>query len=104
MDPCTKNQTIWKHVPGPFGGFRGGSDGKDSACNAGDLGSVPSSEGPLEKEVATHSSILAWRIPCKEGPGGLQSMVLQKVGHDWVTDMLLFQAQCLWPITHKEYL
>ena len=39
-------------------------------------------EDPLEKEVATHSSILAWRIPCTEEPGGLQSMELQKVGHD----------------------
>ena len=39
-------------------------------------------EDPLEKEMATHSSILAWRIPCTEEPGGLQSMELQKVGHD----------------------
>ena len=35
-------------------------------------------EDPLEKEVATHSSILAWRIPWTEDPGGLQSMGLQK--------------------------
>ena len=39
-------------------------------------------EYPLEKEMATHSSILAWRIPWTEEPGGLQSMVLQRVGHD----------------------
>ena len=39
-------------------------------------------EDPLEKEVATHSSILAWRIPWTEEPGGLQSMGLQRVGHD----------------------
>ena len=37
---------------------------------------------PLEKEIATHSSILAWRIPGTEEPGGLQSMELQRVGHD----------------------
>ena len=37
---------------------------------------------PLEKEMATHSSILAWRIPWTEEPGGLQSMKLQRVGHD----------------------
>ena len=37
---------------------------------------------PLEKELATHSSILAWRIPWTEEPSGLQSMGLQKVGHD----------------------
>ena len=39
-------------------------------------------EDPLEKEMATHSSILAWRIPWTEEPGGLQSMGLQRVGHD----------------------
>ena len=39
-------------------------------------------EDPLEKNIATHSSILAWRIPWKEEPGGLQSMGLQRVGHD----------------------
>ena len=39
-------------------------------------------EDPLEKDMATHSSILAWRIPWTEGSGGLQSMRLQTVGHD----------------------
>jgi len=39
-------------------------------------------EDPLEKEVATHSSILAWRIPWTKEPGGLQSMGLHRVGHD----------------------
>ena len=39
-------------------------------------------EDPLEKEMATHSSILAWRILWTEQPGGLQSMGLQRVGHD----------------------
>ena len=39
-------------------------------------------EGSLEKEMATHSSILAWRIPWTEEPGGLQSMGWQRVGHD----------------------
>ena len=42
-------------------------------------------EDPLEKEMATHSSILAWRIPWTEEPGGLQSMGSQRVGHEWVT-------------------
>ena len=41
-----------------------------------------SQEDPLEKEMATHSSILAWRIPWAEEPGGLQSMGSQRVGHD----------------------
>ena len=39
-------------------------------------------EDPLEKEMATHSSILAWRIPQTEDPGGLQSMESQRVRHD----------------------
>ena len=45
---------------------------------------VPSlgGEDPLEKEVATHSSILAWKTPWTEKPGGLQSMELQRLGYD----------------------
>ena len=39
-------------------------------------------EDPLEKGMATHSSVLAWRTPWTEEPGGLQSMRLQRVGHD----------------------
>ena len=58
-------------------GFPGGSDGKESACNAGDLGLIPGSGVSLEKEMATHSSILAWRIPWTEETGRLQSMGLQ---------------------------
>ena len=50
-------------------GFPGGSDGKDSTFHAGDLGSIPGWEGPLEKGMATHSSILAWIIPWTEEPG-----------------------------------
>ena len=42
-------------------------------------------EDSLEEEMATHSSILAWRIPWTEEPGGLQSMGLQRVGQDWAT-------------------
>ena len=44
---------------------------------------------PLEKEMATHSSNLAWKISWSEEPGGLQSMGLQRVGHDQVTDTYL---------------
>ena len=46
-------------------------------------------EDPLEKEMATHSSTLAWRIPWTEEPSGLQSMELQRVGHDWATSLSL---------------
>ena len=49
-------------------------------------------EDSPEKEMATHSRILAWRIPWTEEPGGLQSMRSQRVRHDWVTK----QQQCMW--------
>ena len=105
-----------------LGNFPHDSVGKESACNAGDPGSIPGSgrspgegigyllqyswaslmaqlvknlpamqkirdrylggEDPLEEGMATHSSILAWRIPWTEEPGGLQSMRLQRVRHD----------------------
>ena len=44
-------------------------------------------EDPLEKEMATHSSTLAWKIPWMEEPGGLQFMGSQRVGHDWATSL-----------------
>ena len=47
-------------------------------------------EYPLEKEMETHSSTLAWRIPWTEEPGGLQSTGSQRVGLDWGTSLLLF--------------
>ena len=62
--------------------FPGGSDSKASAYNAGDLGSILGGEDPLEKEMAPHSSTLAWKIPRTEKPGRLQSMGLQRVVHD----------------------
>ena len=57
---------------------------KNLPANAGDVTGVPSLgwEDPLEEEMATHSSILAWRIPWTEEPGGLQSMGSQRVRHD----------------------
>ena len=88
--------------------FPGGSDGKASAYNVGDPGSIfpgkiswrrewqpttvfllpPPKRGLkeiLEKEIETHSSILAWRIPQTEEPGRLQSIGSQRVGHNCVT-------------------
>ena len=52
---------------------------------AGDIGKkglIPGGEDPLEKEMTTHSNILAWRIPWAEEPGGLQFMGSQRVRHD----------------------
>ena len=54
--------------------YPSGSEGEEFACNAGDPGSIPGSGDPLEKEMANHSSILAWRISWTEAPGGLQSI------------------------------
>ena len=50
--------------------------------NVGDPGSIPGWEDPLEKEMAIHSSTIAWKIPWTEEPGRLQSMGSQRVGHD----------------------
>ena len=50
-------------------------------------------EDPLEKEMATHSSILAWKIPWAEEPCGLQSMGLERVGHNRTTDTLTFRGK-----------
>ena len=52
-------------------GFPGGSDGKESASNVEDLGSIPRSGRSLEKGMATYPSILASNIPLTEEPGGL---------------------------------
>ena len=60
-------------------------------------------EDPLEKEMVTCSSILAWRIPWREEPDRLQSTGLQRVGHDWVTSLSLFMvtdANCIYCSDH----
>ena len=57
---------------------------KSPPANAGDVrdgGLIPGSEEPLEEGMAVHSSILVWRIPWTEEPGGLQSIGLQRVRH-----------------------
>ena len=63
--------------------------GKESACNVGDhlqcrrcRFDLWGGGDPLEKEMSTHSSILVWKIPWTEEPGGLQSMGSQRVEHD----------------------
>ena len=63
-------------------GFPGGSEGKASACNAGDMGSNPVSIRSPGEGNGNHSSTLAWKIPWLEEPGRLQSMGLQRVAHD----------------------
>ena len=66
-------------------GFPGGSVVNNLPAIAGDMGdagSIPGWEDLLEKKMAPHSSILAWKIPWTEEPGRLQSSGLQRVGHD----------------------
>ena len=62
--------------------FPGGSDGKASVYNAGDLGSIPGSGRSPGEGNGNPPSTLAWRIPWTEEPGRLQSMGSQRVGHD----------------------
>ena len=63
-------------------GFPDGSVLKNPTASAGDMVQSLGQEDPLKEVMATHSSILARRIPWAEEPGGLQSMGSQRVGHD----------------------
>ena len=72
-----------------YTGFPNGSAVKNLPPNTGDTGDQETwvwsldQEDPLEEEMATHSSTLAWKIPWTEEPDWLQSMGLQRVGHNW---------------------
>ena len=64
---------------------------KNLLANAGDArdtGLILGPEDPLEQDMATYSSILAWKIPRIEESGGLQSMELQGVGHNWALSII----------------
>ena len=76
-----KNCSISNHS---LVGFPGGSDDKESALLETQVWSLGWEE-PLEKRIATHSSILAWGIPWTEEPGGLQFTGSQRVRYDWAT-------------------
>ena len=69
----------------PLGGFTDGSAIKNPPANAGDAGSIPGLGSSYEKEMATNSIILAWRIPWTEEPGRLLSMGSQRAKHDLET-------------------
>ena len=85
-------KNCWRRdgLPTPvFLGFPNGSAAKESSCNMGDLENWVQSlgwENLLEKEMATHSSVLAWRIPWTEEPDRIW---LQRVRHNWVINSLL---------------
>ena len=67
--------------------FPGGSEGKASACNAGDPGSIPGSGRSTGEGNGNPLSTLAWKIPWTEELGGLQSMGSQRVRHNWATSL-----------------
>ena len=75
---CFVFRVLWRRKDG----FPGGSHGKESTCNAGDLGSIPGVGRSPEEEMTTHSSILDCRISWTGKPGRLQSMGSPRVGHD----------------------
>ena len=75
--------------------FPGGSEGKVSVCIAGDWVRSLGQEDPLEKEMATHSSVLAWKIPWMEKPGRLQSMGSQRVVSDFTSSLLIFISEII---------
>ena len=79
--------------------FPGGSEGKASAYNVGDPGLILGWEDSLEKEMATHSSTLAWRIPWMEDPVRLQSMGSHRVGHDLESTVAANPSQGSFPVT-----
>ena len=68
--------------PGEHWGFQVALMVKNLLVKAGDAGSILGGEDPLEEAMATHSSVLAWRIPRTEEPGRLQSTGSQRFGHD----------------------
>ena len=73
-----------------FRGFPGGATGNESTCQCRlditDTGSIPGSGRSLEEGMATHSSILAWRIPRREKPGRLRSISSVRFNHSVVSD------------------
>ena len=70
---------VWSEVPG----FPGGTSVKDSTCHCRRQGLIPVLGRSLEEGMATHSSIVAWRVPWTEEPDGPQPIGSQGVGHDW---------------------
>ena len=94
---------LWPSV-GRLVGLPDSSAGKESTCNAGDRREKEKrvqslgQEDPLREEMATHSIILAWKIPWTEEPGGLQSKGSQRIRHDWETEHTcreVSMSQCL---------
>ena len=82
-------------------GFLGGLDGKESVCNAEELVQSMGWEDPLEKGMATHSSILAWRILWTEGPGGYSPWGCKESDLQFPHSILAYEGRvsiCLDPV------
>ena len=108
-DICMSNKLYNMYTHIHIWGFPRGSD-QESVLNAETQIWFMGQEDPLEKEMSTHFSIPAWRIPWTEEPGELQSMGLQRVGHDWVIELnwiewhLLSHVRLfatLWTVAHQ---
>ena len=85
MFVCVSVRWLFVHVLGLYWASQAALVVKNLPANAGDIreaGLDPGSGISQEEEMVTHSSILAWRIPWTEEPGGLQSMGSNRVGHD----------------------
>ena len=82
---CSKYHGCISIVVNFLMGFPGDSVVKNPPVNAGVVGSIHVQEDPLEKEMATHFSILAWEIPWTEEPGGYSPWSCKKVGHNSMT-------------------
>jgi len=86
---CVKSFARW---------FPGGASGKEPVCQCRrcrEVGLISRLEDPLEEEMAMHSSIFVWKILWTEEPGRLQSMGLQRAGHDWTSNRELTVAQIM---------
>ena len=79
-------------------GFLNSWNSKESACSVETWIRSLGQEDPLQKDMATHSSILAWRIPLTEEPGRLQSMESQRVGHDGESKIFTLIKNSTWVI------
>ena len=88
-------------------GFPGGSDGKESTCNVGDLGSIPGLGRALEEGMATHSRIFAWRIPMDRGAwratihGVTESDMTEQLSA-WVFPVIIYGCES-WTIKKTEH-
>ena len=85
-------------------GFLGGSDGKESSCNTGDLVLIPGSGRSTGEGNETHSSILIWRIPWRENPSGLQFTGHKEVDmtEQLILDTLVIYSPIIFLLTNHD--